>query len=354
MKRFLLQLAAISTVFLILCIGLTSINFSDNFIFFKTLDTPYKKVAWNLNLIENSPDLIKGKTIFLGSSLIQGGINDSILSSKGLPSINMGVPHNGNDLNLYFFDRIKNLQPKEVVWLKGKVKYTGLHKLTPLLYKPSSILSNGQGINSSFIRYFFKRVKLAMEYLQFAVFRYDWKPTEEQNRFLEQSYGFIPAPGIVSKEVFEDYKNGSVSRNDEYYNLYLNDYTYLREKLGSGPNLLTIWRRRLIDQFYLRSNFIRNVGSQEGFIDRAQAASLNLNIPFHKIYIPLLLDASLEQHVEYDRQFYRSSYSDKKEPINLSSYQFLMQQSYWSDVDHVSSEGAEILTRSYFKFLLKD
>jgi hypothetical protein len=337
---------------MLLSAGLASVAFSDRFVYYKTIETPYKKVAWNLHLINRKPENVEGKLVLLGSSLIQGGINDSILSRAGIPTLNMAVPHNGNDLNLYFFEKIQALKPKEVLWLKGKVPFTGLHKLSPLLYKPKELVARGQALNGSFIHYFFKRVKLSLEYISFSLFQGDWNLTPEQLDFIEKSYGFIPAPGIISQTVYLEYSSGEVLRNDEYYNLYLNDYTYQKEKAGKGPLRLVLGKRQFIDQVFLKSNFFRNVVSQEKFISKAQEKSKIQEIEFSKIYIPLLIDAMTSDNVNYRRRFFRKSSTDMENPIALPSYRFLNDKRYWSDVDHVSADGATLLTQIYSEFIL--
>ena len=47
------------------------IKIPDSHIIRKTTDTAYHKVAWNLNVITNTPEKIEGRVIFLGPSLIE-------------------------------------------------------------------------------------------------------------------------------------------------------------------------------------------------------------------------------------------------------------------------------------------
>ena len=90
MKVFLTQLLKISVIFMTVCAALNEITFSDEFIIEKTVDTEYKKVAWNLDLLNNNPERINGKLIFLGSSLVQGGIQDSPPDDNGDAFIKYG------------------------------------------------------------------------------------------------------------------------------------------------------------------------------------------------------------------------------------------------------------------------
>lgn len=348
MKRFLLQFGAISLVFLLLCTVLSSLTYSERFIMYKTLDTPYKKVAWNLSLIEKHPERLKNSTVFLGSSLVQGAIQDSLLQANNIPALNMAVPHNGNDLNLYFFERIMPYNPKKIFWLKGKVPYTGLHKLTPLLYKPAGLLSKGQGLNSSFIRYFFKRVKLSMEFIGFQLFQGEWKPSSSEQAFLNRPYGYIIAPGALDSEVFASYQQKSNSRTDEYFNLYLNEFKYQKE-LGEGGigHTVQYWKRKLVHQGYLKSNFLRNVGAQEAFVSQALAQGQENQIELTKLYVPLLVDAFDYSQVSYKRSFYQNTKTDAEVPVySLNEFSFLSRADLWSDEDHVNEEGAFLFTNA--------
>lgn len=348
MKRFLLQFGTISLVFLIICTVLSSLTYSERFIMYKTLDTPYKKVAWNLNVIEKHPERLKNSTVFLGSSLVQGAIQDSLLQAKNIAAVNMAVPHNGNDLNLYFFERILPLNPEKVVWLKGKVPYTGLHKLTPLLYKPGTLLSKGQGLNSSFIHYFFKRVKLSMEFIGFQLFQGEWKPTSSEQTFLNRPYGYIIAPGALEQEVFVSYQQKGNARTDEYFNLYLNDFKYQKELGADGiGHTVQNWKRKLVHKGYLKSNFLRNVGAQEAFVSQAVDQGLENQIELTKLYVPLLVDAFDYSQASYRRSFYQKTTTDEQVPVNsLNAFTFLGQADLWSDEDHVNEEGAFLFTNA--------
>lgn len=332
-------------LFVALCSALNSIQFSHDFIVLKTIDTPYRKVAWNMLMIEKHPERFQGSTIFLGSSLVQGAVNDSLLSQNGMKYINLAVPHNGNELNLYFLEKVVELKPEKVIWLKGKVPYSGLHKLTPLIYTPSELLSRGQTFNSSFVRYFFKRTKLSMQYLGFLLLDGKLELTKNQQTFLGKVYGYISAPGQLSQKVFNDYTDGKISRNDEYYNLYLNNYKYTSEQGKSGlGQLFKFWKRKLVQEKYLKSNFIRNVKCQENFILQAKGLMDINGIKFQKMYIPLLIDVLNYDGVDYQRSYYQSTSSDTSDVLYFMNYTFLSRVNYWSDVDHLSKEGATHFT----------
>lgn len=83
MRKFLVQLTILSSIVLLTCFLFSQVKFSDEFIIYKTKDTAFKKIGWNINILENYPERIKGSTIFFGSSLVQGAINDSLMQDRG-------------------------------------------------------------------------------------------------------------------------------------------------------------------------------------------------------------------------------------------------------------------------------
>jgi len=338
MKRFILRFLGISLVVLAFTFLLSEIAFSDDFIIHKTINTQYKKVAWNINLLNNKSDKIRNSTIFLGSSLVQGAVNDSILKINGIKAINMGVPHNGNELWLYFLNRIKKKKPAKIYFLKGKIGYRGLHKLTPLVYTSSELLRSGQNLNLNFVSFIFKKARLSFEFLKFKIF----KPEHESidNQFLNKEDGFVYDIHAIKRKDFD--KNIKNSDFDEYFNLYKNGFLYNKEK---KQNLffkkIKILKRYLIHSFF-KKDFFHNFKTQQKFIKTAQILCKENNIKFKKIYIPLLVDVN--NHSGYNQSRYINVETDYNLILELNTYDFLNSVEYWSDKDHLSKEGAHVFT----------
>jgi len=175
---------------------LASIEFNDQFIIDQTKGTSYDKIAWNLNLINNNPEKISESIIFLGPSLVQGGICDSTLNSNGYKSINMGVNHNGAEISSYFVNRLIKYHPKKIYIHLSKYNIPEMHPMTPLMYTPSSLLSNGQEVNFHFITYIFKRLPFVFKY-------FSWNFFHSEKRSDQNQYGVVYQKGEYTESDYE-------------------------------------------------------------------------------------------------------------------------------------------------------
>jgi len=343
MKRFLIQTAIFSVFIFALVFALDEITFSDAFIKSKTDETEYSKIAWNFHMLNNKPELIEGSTIFMGSSLVQGAVNDSIAHSKGLKVYNFALPHNGYDLNLYFVNRIKKLKPKSIFFLQEKNNYKGLHKLTPLLNRPSNLLRWGQKINFHFANYFFKRAKLSLEYLVFSL-----KDKQVHSSTTYKDYGIVfDNKPFKSGTRFEDAFLKKLSKRDEYLNLYQNEFLYAEERddFDSFKRLVQL-KRKAINTLWVSNNLITNYKSQQEFLEEAEKIIGEENIIFSKIYVPVLSDV-VKDSERYERSYFSQKKSDSV--ISLGDFYFLNSPIYWSDEAHVNEEGARVFSEKLFE-----
>ena len=342
MRRFILKIFFFGLAIIIGCFFLSEIEFSDSYIVYKTKDTAYKKIAWNINLLKNNEERIKGSIVFLGSSIVQGGINDSLLNNSGINAINMGVPHNGNEIGLYFIERLKDKKPSSVILLKGKTPYQGLHKMTPLLFRSTKLLQIGQNINLDFIKYLFKRTKLSLEYIFYVEQNESYESSFKT--FLERQYGVVYDKNEISQEVYHNIViSGIWSRNDEYFNLYKNDFLYLNEQNDAEiVKMFKIFKRKITRSFYVENNFLNNSKCQQKFVDQSIELALSRNISIEKIYIPILIDVNYYEG--YKRSIYGSSLNDKIGIIDFESYNFLKTKEYWADENHLSENGSVLFT----------
>src|SRR5690606_40166584 len=105
MKTFLTKISFFFLALTVCILCLSQIHISDEFVVEQTSGTSYEKLAWDIKKLEH-PDELDNVNVFIGPSLIQGDINDSILSAKGINSVNLGINHNGFDLDHYIAKRI--------------------------------------------------------------------------------------------------------------------------------------------------------------------------------------------------------------------------------------------------------
>jgi hypothetical protein len=130
-------------------LGLIALSFgsiSYKYIYQKFQNTQYSKICWFLQKCERgdfSEQEYKG--IFIGSSQVYYGINDSILGSKYL---NLGFNTPSKDMDLYVLETFFECGGKaERVFLGGggdKLVSYGIHPLMPYLVSPKWLLMHGQ------------------------------------------------------------------------------------------------------------------------------------------------------------------------------------------------------------------
>ena len=136
-------------IFLLFGIGLIALSFgriSNNYVYQKFQNTQYNKICWFLQKCERG-DFVKSKykAIFIGSSQVYYGINDSILGSQYL---NLGFNTPSKDMDLFVLETFfKSGGGTESVYLGqggDKIVSYGLHSLMPYLASPEWLLKHGQ------------------------------------------------------------------------------------------------------------------------------------------------------------------------------------------------------------------
>jgi hypothetical protein len=119
---------------------------SNNFIYQKFQNTQYSKICWFLQKCERGDfGEQEYKGIFIGSSQVNYGINDSILGPKYL---NLGFNTPSKDMDLYVLETFFESGGKAgcVFWGVGgdKIVSYGIHPLMPYLVSPKWLLMRGQ------------------------------------------------------------------------------------------------------------------------------------------------------------------------------------------------------------------
>jgi hypothetical protein len=136
--------------FMGLCgLGLIALSFgsiSNNYIYQKFQNTQYSKICWFLQKCERGDfSEQKYKAIFIGSSQLYYGINDSIL---GIQYLNLGFNTPSKDMDFYVLKTFFESGGKaERVFLGvggDKLVSYGIHPLMPYLVSPKWLLMYGQ------------------------------------------------------------------------------------------------------------------------------------------------------------------------------------------------------------------
>ncbi len=317
MRKFILNAVFFLIVLTIIVFLIDCITISDEYVIEKTKNTSYHKIAWNLNLINHHPEKIRGSIIFLGPSLVQGGICDSTLTANGIKSINMGINHHGKEMELLFLNKILAFKPAKVYLHLSKYELTALHPMTPLLYDPLTLLFNGQSFNVPFLNFLFHRISFVLDFVLWSFthtditkyFYNEYGVVYQKTEFTNESYATIQTNQLLSP----DYKNGNY--------------------------------RNYIRHFAIKFNFIFNTHSQEIFVLKAFEYAKDQNIKLEEIYLPALMDAKVKK--DFDSTFYCSQ--NNVVATSLKSFSFLDEFFCWTDQNHLSRKGAIIFTHELVK-----
>lgn len=325
MRKFLVNAVLFILFFTLFTFVMAFVRTSDEFIIYKTTNTSYDKIAWNLDLINNHSEKINGSVVFFGPSLIQGGISDSTLMAHGVKAVNMGLNHHGNEMSLYFLNRVLPFNPKKVFLHLPKATLQNIHPMTPLVYTPDALLSDGQSVNIAFLNYIFKRLPFVMEYIVWNMG--SSKITEPPCKvygiknsgfkYSETTYNTIKKNVLKSKPV------GSVAIiANKIYQLY---YDLRSSSMGN---------------FTYITNFAFNTRSQQDFVLNAFAKCESGKIEISQLFLPIIEDVIVRK--DFDSSFYYPRKIIKIE--SLRNFTMFDKAEYWYDPVHFNRKGAEKFT----------
>ncbi|MBL7931394.1 MAG: hypothetical protein JNL60_05815, partial [Bacteroidia bacterium] len=310
------------------------------YIIYKTNGTSFHKIAWNIDLVNNHPEKVTGKNIFMGSSLVQEGVSDSLLSESGIPSLNCATNGNGNEMVLYFLKRLLPLKPNAIYLQLYKTDKTGLHNLTPMILTPFELLLEGQSINFLFIQYVFKRPYYIVDYLI-------WKLVgAEKVQVKQRDYGQVSR----DSSFYTPSSFAAIDTNDmkDYFNFFrpeLVNYTLVSEegKEGFQYELKRLARRMYFD--FRNLDFVYNGKTQTNFVSEAFDLCAKNNVPVKRLYIPLLADVKINK--DFDESFYVPT--KNKNILSLKSFTFLDSVIYWGDRAHLSKQGSMLFSQELLR-----
>jgi hypothetical protein len=328
MKKFILIIFKNLLWLFVSIILVCEINIPDDKIS-KLVPEDYAKVSWNINLITNNSDLIKGSSVFIGSSLIEHGISDSLLCARGLKSINMGVSRAGFDLDYYFVSRILAYQPKEIYLIRMPNGSSPSHPVTPLLISPLAHLLTFRQLNFNFLfDYIPKRLYFVLN--SFLILNSTkcstlnlFGQTYYRNKYLNLNKESQIEFEKESSRKFDKLKLESIDKNGVHV---------------SKSIFQNIWR-------YFLAYFINGNGEKI----RAKTISLSNinNVKTVEIYIPSYGDVCFNQsNCLNGVNFVKNKIVNC---IFIKDLEFLNRKLNWRDVSHLSYEGALRFTDSLSK-----
>jgi hypothetical protein len=333
MKTFFLNFTKFFALLLLIILIICEIKISNKTIIRLTKNTGYEKIAWNLTYIDNFN--FEDKSVFIGPSLVEASINDSILCALNLSAVNLGVNHPGSDLEFYFYSKvIKKGKPKNIILYRPKMGVKSMHPLSALFYSPSEyfrLFSLNAGINF-FIEFLPKRFYFALKhwYLNFI-------ENVVPNNLLNYNFtkfGFRPRKkSVFTKAQKIEMINEEIKRRKVFKFSGFNEFGFTRPTSivkfpiyifnylvnGSGENL----RERLIYDCKLRK------------------------INILELYIPTYPDALLNNTSNF---IFNPPYVNRtiKNPLNFN---YLNGDEFWNDKSHLSMIGADLFSIKIVSYL---
>jgi hypothetical protein len=337
MKLFLHKILFLVLLSIICIISICEIKITDEKVIKITSETSYEKIAWNLKLLNQNNTRFKNSYVFLGSSWVQGGINDSLLTSKGINSINMAVNHSGADLDYYFTKRIIPFKPQKILIHRFPNGQGVFHPMIPLLMTPLEYVSTFKQITFNFIFNFIpKRFFFVIKSL---LIWEDLKPEKDLSKY----FGW-------RSEGNSNIKYDSIQQNN-----LLNEKINLRsiiksEQIASNGirkstnTYKNIWRRLLSIIWFGNGELIR--------IKNIQICNKS-KIDVQELYIPNFADA-LYDSKHNDTNYFFIPTGFRNECLFIKNVSFLANQKFWYDPDHLNTIGSNIFTDSlYNNYFLK-
>lgn len=334
MKKFILNICIFSIVILVSCFCIGSLRISDEYIISKTKGTSYEKIAWNLNLINTHPEKIKGSVLFFGPSLVQGGICDSLLTTRNVPSINFGTNGAGNEIELFFLKKTLRYKPAKVYLHLFKGPHKDFHNMTPLLYDPVTLISLGQNVNLNYLLFLLKRTSYTIDYLVSSAVGIT-KPSGEFNR-----YGVVYDEQELNSDRYATID--LIEMRDFFESFQLSKYDFIKstESKRSGMFFKIIQLRRKLMFALNNSDLVYNTSSQSAFEQKQFQLCEEYGVPAVSFYMPMIAD--VKSNKNFAPAFY--DLQKKGKVVSLSNFMMLDSSVYWSDMTHLSKKGALLFT----------
>lgn len=294
-----------------------------------TENTMYNKVAWDI-MIVNDTARLNNANIFIGPSYVKGGIDDSIMSVRGIKSVNMGINRAGFDIDHYWVKRITEKSHPKMIFLYRPVdRGTVLHPMVPLLYSPLEYLREFRQFPVDFIfKYIPKRlyfvfrhlfIRLSFQKKKFDFPRYGF---HEENEYNIPSLLYDDA--VLSSEMSIRKEYGKNGIND--------DGTLITE------NRFEAWWQK----FYK--------GTAEPMRTKTMNFLNRRHIPASEIYVPKYFDAIIDEKTNV-RSHFRKPVQYKYPCLTFNNFSFLADAALWTDLHHVNRIGATILTDSLCNYI---
>jgi hypothetical protein len=326
MKNFIILIFKYSVLICLVIALICEVHIPDKKVV-ELVPRDYSKVIWNINAINKRPEIFKESIVFIGSSLVNEGISDSLLCSRGIKAVNLGVSRAGFDLDYYFTQRILKFNPKSIYLVRMPNGSSLSHPVTPLLMSPLEHLRTFKQLNFDFITsYIPKRLYFVIN----SFFLVQKSATKTQLKL----YGSSSA---VNKDFKMDDKTLNIFIEKSLFKVKKIEFEYIdldgiHKTRGALKNLC-----RKFNAFFVSGN---------AELIRTQNAQIctKKNIFVNEIYIPNFANAYLNRKKIYTSKTFLAH--PKLRCIHINDVSFLNNFNYWNNLDHLNYDGALIFTDS--------
>ncbi len=336
MKTFLTKLAVRAGFILLLLIIIFAIRLPQSYYLSIPEGSDYRKIPWDFRQIDAGR--IDGNTrLFMGSSLCQASIDDSlldILDSTDANYLNFGVSHGCNAISAYLLKEVLRKSEKKpakvFLCLKSDSRPTGIHRMYGVVADQNEILSTFPLRNIRFGECFFKKFSWNINFLT-GCYKLD---TRDMNLIHRSYYGQVHIEQEGERDINKLYK-ANVPPMKELVRFM---------KVAKGRHEPGGFMRRLSD---FRMDYLNNMYFQDQkFLESVQMLE-EQGVDFDIILYPNYTATQLgeeETIVAFYKQLYPEIDFNRHQLIAIKSEE-LKNPSLWRDLNHLNREGAALYSR---------
>jgi len=351
MKKFLKQILFRLSVLLLACAVIFCIRWKTDYYGHLPDGSQYGKATWDLEKLKTMT-IDSNTVVFIGSSLCQHGINDSLLSRNSKTRfINLAIPGSCNALSLNMLKRVLLRGKPKKVYFTLKFYYTlGIHPIWPMIEEPSVIASSIFDGNANAVKSVFYHIGWNINYLTRCV-----KHFKKTMPSYTSTWGHeAPSSSISQKEFEANYEDCSQT----FMKLLLNQEKELKgEKMARPDGWLQFPRRCWQDLYHWDLRKLQNADYQDFMLNKACELCESEGVDYDLIYFPTVFQIKEKKsHItaDYYARFILKNVNTVKHRILFYEPEELTAFDCWEDMGgHLNEKGATIQTTAFMKDTLK-
>jgi hypothetical protein len=351
MRKFVAQLFFRLVIILVLGLSVFFIRWNKKYYTDIPNGTQYGKATWVYNKLDTLT-VDQNTVVFFGSSMMERGMNDSMLSENGsVRYVNLAIPEPCNVLVYDLLQKVlKKGKPKKIYFTLKCVPTTGIHPIWSIIEDPSAIIASIANGNFSAFRGVFYHVGWNLNYL---------------TRFMKDDIKYAPpyvskwghvAP--VSKLTQAQWEDSYDDRSRKFSKMLENQEILSRgEKLKEPEGVLQLPRKYWQRLYQWNTRKIRNADYQDFILNESCKACEAAGVDYGFIFYPPPLQVAAKKSyvtVEYYQKRILKNVDPAKHRILYYEPESLNNRDCWEDIDtHLSEKGSFIYTTEFMKDSLK-